>query len=128
MESFFNDVKRVPLPFETGQVKGQANLSNLGALNIGHGAQGFRADQSGIWLGAEKFADAPFSVDMAGNLIASSATFGQYISKTGTSQVLSGDFTLNDNNVKVDGVNKRITIGDGSNTLILIGYQLNGFS
>lgn len=47
-----------------------------GALQVGGlGARAFRVDDSGIWLGAQEFADAPFSVDMAGNVVASSADF-----------------------------------------------------
>lgn len=47
--------------------------------------------------------------------------------KAGTSQTLSGNFNLNDANVLIDGANKRITISDGTNTRILIGYQSGGF-
>lgn len=32
-----------------------------------------------------------------------------------------------DNNIKIDGNNKRITVSDGSNLRILIGYQSGGF-
>ena len=32
-----------------------------------------------------------------------------------------------DSNVKIDGTNKKITINDGSNDRILIGYQSGGF-
>lgn len=52
------------------------DLMNTATMQIGNGSKVFRADQSGIWLGAEKFVDAPFSVDMEGNLVASSADLG----------------------------------------------------
>jgi len=61
-------------PFETAEADGNI-YSNFGSVAVGNGSQVFRADQSGIWLGASEFVDAPFSVDMAGNLIASSADF-----------------------------------------------------
>lgn len=51
------------------------DLTNTAALQIGSGSRVFRGDQSGIWLGAAKFIDAPFSVDMDGNLVATSADF-----------------------------------------------------
>lgn len=49
------------------------------------------------------------------------------ITKSGTSQALTGNFNLNDANVKLDGTNKRILISDGTNDRILIGYQSGGF-
>lgn len=175
--SVFIDVKNKPLTVGVGD--GTQSI-NSGEIAIGNGSVVFRADQSGIWLGASKFADAPFSVDMQGNLIASSATLSQYskvfiyaqdgiptstaigdlwidtndsnkvyraasvgadqitagewvevtvdaIIKSATSQTLSGNFNLNDANVLIDGVNKRILINDGTNDRILIGYQSGGF-
>lgn len=44
------------------------SLQNLTSQSTGSGEKSFRADQSGIWLGASKFIDAPFSVDMLGNV------------------------------------------------------------
>jgi hypothetical protein len=41
--------------------------------------------------------------------------------KAGSSQTLTGDFNLNDANVKIDGANKRFLINDGSNNRIVIG-------
>ena len=122
----FNGIKAKPLPQARG-IDGLDYLDRVAGLQIGAGSKVFRGDQSGIWLGASKFADAPFSVDMQGNIVASTATFGQYISKAGTSQALTGDFNLNDANVKIDGANKRILINDGTNDRILIGFQSGGF-
>jgi len=76
--SVFVDIEPVPMTASTGKVAGQNILNNTAEMQIGFGAQVFRADQQGIWLGAEQFTGAPFSVDMQGNLIASSATLGQY--------------------------------------------------
>jgi len=49
------------------------------------------------------------------------------ILKAGTSQVLSGDMSIGNANVKIDGANTRIIINDGTDDRILIGYQLGGF-
>jgi hypothetical protein len=38
----------------------------------GGGENGLKADQSGLWFGSRKFADAPFKVDMEGNVTANS--------------------------------------------------------
>ena len=60
----------VPIAVEDNQqIK---SLLNGSALNIGAGALSFKVDSSGMWLGGNKFADAPFRVDMAGNAVMSS--------------------------------------------------------
>ncbi len=41
----------------------------------GYGDAVFGSDENGIWLGQAEFEDAPFRVDMAGALVAKSATF-----------------------------------------------------
>ena len=126
IEDAFNDITAKKLPRTQG-IGGLSDLRSIAALQVGVGSRAVKSDESGLWLGANKFVDAPFSVDMQGNLVASSATFSAYISKAGTSQALTGDFNLNDANVKIDGANKRILINDGTNDRILIGYQSGGF-
>jgi len=122
----FTDIPDKKLTDSPG-LYGQDYMNSVSSMQMGFGDRSFKADESGLWLGANAFADAPFSVDMQGNLVASSATFSQYISKAGTSQTLSGDFNLSDANVKIDGANKRIIINDGSDDRILIGFQSGGF-
>ena len=132
MESYFKDIENKPIKVAT-EVQGGGVFNDVGSLQVGMGTQVLRMDQSGLWLGANKFADAPYSVDMAGNVIASSATFSAYATtaaallKAGTSQALTGDFNLNDANVKIDGANKRILINDGTNDRIIVGYSAGGF-
>ena len=75
MSDVFVDVKNVDIGVG---IPAGTEYTQSGEMAIGQGSKVFRADQSGIWLGAEKFADAPFSVDMLGNLIASSATLSGY--------------------------------------------------
>lgn len=62
----------------------------VGATEVsqGFGNDVFRVSSSGIHLGAADFADAPFSVDMQGNLTATSGTFTGDI--TGASGTFSG--------------------------------------
>ena len=72
----FNYIDDKPIEPLTGKVAGLDQLNSVKTLQIGTGAQAWHADQQGQWMGAEEFADAPFSVDMDGNLIASSATIG----------------------------------------------------
>ena len=122
----FNDVTVVPPPVKEG-VAGQEYLVGLLGMQIGSGTSVMSADQDGIWLGAKRFVDAPFSVDMEGNIVATSLDLGSYVSKAGTDQVLSGSVQVGNGNVKIDGANKRILINDGSYDRILIGYQASGF-
>lgn len=70
----FDDVKVRPLPRQEG-IAGFDDFRRIAAIEVGTGDIAFKADQSGIWLGGNKFADAPFSVNMAGQLAAKSATF-----------------------------------------------------
>ncbi len=51
-------------------------LRDVKEMQVGVGADVFRADRNGIWLGASTFADAPFSVDMQGNVVATSLSLG----------------------------------------------------
>lgn len=46
-----------------------------GSIEIGSGNNIFKASDWGIWLGAQNFADAPFSVDVAGHMIAEDGRF-----------------------------------------------------
>lgn len=94
----FNNVKRKGNPSSEG-IAGLSDLRRVGAFEIGTGTRAVKADQSGLWLGANKFADAPFSVDMAGNLIASSA-------------VLTGSGYTKINIFSQDGIPTSISIGD----------------
>ena len=66
-----------PLPQSSG-IGGADDLRNVASIKVGAGARAFKADESGIWLGANKWVSAPFRVDMQGNVVASSATFSQY--------------------------------------------------
>jgi len=71
----FNDVTVVPPPVKEG-VAGQEYLVGLLGMQIGSGTSVMSADQDGIWLGAKRFVDAPFSVDMQGNVTATSLSLG----------------------------------------------------
>ena len=125
---FPQDIERKPFPRKEG-LAGLDDLRQIGALQVGGlGAKVFKADDQGMWLGASKFVDAPFSVDMLGNVVASSATFSAYATtaaallRAGTGQTLSGDFLVGGANIKIDGTNNRILIIDASaDNRIVIG-------
>lgn len=127
----FNDVSDVGLESSNTLVSGQNVFSNMASMKIGAGTKSFKADESGIWLGANKFIDAPFSVDMAGNIVASSLDLSLYVAKGGTNEQVSGTIRLGTGtgaaSIILDGGNKRIIINDGTNDRVLLGYQSGGF-
>mgnify|MGYP000917686173 CR=1 FL=1 len=55
------------------KIKANTVLVNV-RMSVGSGNNIFKVDSNGIYLGDANFEDAPFSVDMEGNLIATSAT------------------------------------------------------
>lgn len=142
----FNDIPDKDIQ-SSSDFYGQDLLDNVAAIKIGSGVKAFKADESGIWLGANKFADAPFSVDMSGAMKASSATItgyatdselsdvagdltdleGNALVKDSITQILAGKIIVGDSKITIDGVNKRIIINDGTYDRILIGYQSGGF-
>ena len=103
----FNDVADIDPSSGPQNVYGTDLVDNIQAIKIGSGATAFKADQSGIWLGANEFADAPFSVSMDGKII-TRATDG------------TGSITIN-------STDKTIIINDGTNDRVLLGFQSGGF-
>ena len=96
---------------------GEMVAPQMKILSVGSGSKVFRVDEQGMWLGAEKFQNAPFRVDMQGNLYASSATIGNYLSKAGLNQILTGSIYVGNPNggyVYIDGANVRILMHDGN--------------
>src|SRR3990167_8876309 len=76
----------IPMGTMVSPKKGQDSLGGLQAgaseVSQGSGNDIFKISSKGIHLGAANFADAPFSVDMQGNLIALSATISGTITAT----------------------------------------------
>jgi len=75
-------------------------LSEVNSLQVGNGSQVLRVDESGLWLGGKKFVDAPFSVDMEGNVTATTLNLSAYLTKADTGQTLTGDVSVGAGNVK----------------------------
>lgn len=92
-------------PYENYEIQPQENangvygndfLNSVKSLQVGFGSQVMRIDRQGMWLGAADFASAPFSVDMAGNMVATSLDLSGYL-QVGQSladiQALIGDIS-----------------------------------
>jgi hypothetical protein len=126
----FNDIADNGIQTST-DFYGQDLLDNVAAIKVGAGARAFKADESGIWLGANKFEDAPFSVDLDGNVIATSIDLSNYLDKSATNEQVSGTIRLGTGtgtaSIILDGANRRIIVNDGTYDRVLIGYQSGGF-
>lgn len=124
----YNNIPDISI--DSGTTQGKDTL-NVAAMNVGFGDKSFKSDDQGIWLGANFFADAPFKVDMLGNITASSLDLSTYVSKSGTNEQVTGTIRLGTGtgaaSIILDGGNKRIIINDGTHDRILIGYQSGGF-
>lgn len=96
-----------------------SNIIDSKEMQIGFGSKVFRADESGIWLGAETFALAPFSVNMLGNITATGLTLGS----------LSGNLDDIDNGTLYAKTTLNEVIGSGRayNGLNSAGEIIQGF-
>ena len=72
----FTDVPNQALEEKSDVRYGSQFFRDVNELQVGMGSTVFRVDQQGIWLGAERFADAPFSVSMTGEIVATGLTLG----------------------------------------------------
>lgn len=106
----FSNVADQPIE---GSIYG-SQISNFNSLEIGAGAKTMKVDESGLWLGADQFADAPFRVDMSGNIYASSVTLTQYVLAVG------GSYTSASSGARV------VILPDANNGIV--AYASNGTS
>ena len=102
----YTDIEQASLPSSqsTTQTAGQSSIAALRELNTGApgGDLVFRSDQHGIWLGAGVFADALFSVSMAGYVKGLYGEFGGF--------QIGADFIIDsDDNM---GLSSAVTPGD----------------
>lgn len=72
----FTDVPFAPLEEANDKRYGSDFFRDVNELQVGMGSTVMRVDQQGLWLGAERFADAPFSVSMTGEIVATGLTLG----------------------------------------------------
>lgn len=108
---------------QSGQILGNFEFAELGALSIGkyeNGVSGdIRLSPNGI-IARNVNGDTTFTIDGT----TGDATFKGTL-QAGT--LIAGAMNVGDPNVVIDGVNGRITIHDGSHYRVLIGKQVGGF-
>ena len=94
-----------------------------GTISIGSANNIFKSDANGIYLGNASFASAPFSVSMAGALIANNATIN---TSSGTKHIDVGVSTANEISF-FENSTKAVSIGSNINSSSLPGIGiLNG--
>src|SRR3990167_6084644 len=93
---------------------------NVGATEVSQGSGNdiFKISPLGIWLGAANFADAPFSVDMQGNVIAQQVDF------TGGT---IGGFTITSTSLYGGIIKTAETVGAGTTGVIMDTAGLRGY-
>lgn len=72
----YTNIPVAPLSEESEKRYGSQYFADVRSLQVGYGSNVLRVDQQGLWLGAENFADAPFSVSMTGEIVATGLTLG----------------------------------------------------
>lgn len=72
----FNTVGAIPLFANQPSNYGTQQFNQVQEFQAGYGDMAMKVDSQGLWLGAETFAQAPFSVTMAGHMKAVSAAVG----------------------------------------------------
>lgn len=106
IDAFSNITPPQMTPIDQINRYGSQYLNNVGEMSVGYGTQAMHADQQGVWLGANRFTDAPFRVDMQGKM-------------TMTSQ--------DGRAIKISAPDNTFLVNDGDEDIILIGYQAGGF-
>lgn len=75
----YQDIDNLPLEDPSSSRLGSDMFRSVQEFQVGAGNTVFRSDKQGIWLGAEKWEDAPFRVDMEGRSWANSLTLTGYL-------------------------------------------------
>lgn len=103
------NLKSASLELTTEFISGEISLGqNIGGsqtfsdkLIRGYGNKVIGQSSQGLWAGAADFENAPFSVDMDGNVVASSLDLSAYLTKDGDEQVLGGSIILREGTTPV---------------------------
>jgi len=91
--------------------RGFSEMAQTKLIQVGSGTDQFKVDITGLFLGAEQFDNAPFRVDMKGNLTATSATLtGSITATTGT----IGGWTISASAIYLDGATDALSAGMAS--------------
>lgn len=108
---------------QSKKILAEFSFTESGAIRVGKYEDGesgdIRISPDGI-VARNKAGDTTFALDGE----TGDATFAGAIQ---AGSVITGEVIVGDNNIILDGANKRIIINDGSYDRILMGFQKNGF-
>ena len=102
MAELINNFDLTEQPLISDQPQTGQYLKNLKQATVGAGTYQTNISNEGLWIGADKFEDAPFSVTPEGVINASSGTFSGALSSA------TGTFT------------GKVEIKDGSNNVVIL--------
>lgn len=121
--NFSKEVISKKINSAAGKILDNFQFTASGAISIGkyeNGVSGeIKISPNGI-IATNKDGNTTLLVDgSTGNAV--------FSGEVAAGSVITGQVNVGNNNVRIDGVNKRIIINDGTRDIILIGYQQNGF-
>lgn len=87
------DIEYAEVPKDDDNRFGSDISRNMKELQVGAGSNVLRANESGLWLGAAKWKDAPFRVDMLGNVVANSIALTGFIAIGGAAADVNANVT-----------------------------------
>jgi hypothetical protein len=109
------NIQPIPVDMEIKNKRnGIAQFNRSNRLRIGSGDNIMMADKQGLWLGAKKFDNAPFRVDMEGNLVGLSLDAPTITGGTISGSSLSGS-TITGGTVRTSSGGTRVEMNGGSN-------------
>lgn len=116
----FKDIQE-EVPTARGRGGDFRNLSKVQEFQIGNGNAVWRADKRGMWLGAKRWEDAPFRVNMNGDIVSITLS-----SETVTARRVQTADT--GQRVVIDDVSNTIRFYNSANALILELQGLTAFT
>ena len=100
------DLPTTPEVFKKVEPSNIGSIQHFSEIHAGAGTESFNVNRDGLFMGADTFAAAPFSVDFQGN-------------------IHSGDLT--GGGIETSGLDKTIIVNDGTNDRVLIGKLVGKF-
>jgi len=111
------EVTQSPMIYDSIEDVIQAPLVNFGTIQSGSGSKRFAVNlEKGMWMGAENFEDAPFSVTPAGDLVATSFTLDGVVLTT------KGSFGGDGSDGALDTSGGTVNIDLGSASVVTKNY------
>jgi hypothetical protein len=108
---------------------GQQSFDNLKSFKAGRGATSMGMNEQGFWVGADKFATAPFRVDMAGNAVITGIdTSNVHYGKTSFADSVNAGYSISTSGVYFGSANDTtyIKYAIATGTFVVQGQLVTG--